>query len=168
MPTDRRYRSLFPESVADAAPRRLVIRASAGSGKTFQLSTRYIAELAGTPAEQILATTFTRKAAGEILERILRRLADAALDDEPRRELAASLHMTELSRERCLEVLCGLTRNLHRVRVATLDSFFARVAGAFALELGLPPGWRILDEVEDPVEGARAAERDGTHPRHGR
>ena len=46
-----------------------VIRASAGSGKTHQLTNRYLALLAaGVRPENILATTFTRKAAGEILD----------------------------------------------------------------------------------------------------
>ena len=44
-----------------------IIRASAGSGKTYQLSSRYIRLLFhGAPPPSILATTFTRKAAGEI------------------------------------------------------------------------------------------------------
>ena len=59
----------------------VVIRASAGTGKTFQLSNRFIALAAdGRPLDAILASTFTRKAAGEILARVLSRLADAALD----------------------------------------------------------------------------------------
>ena len=59
-----------------------VIRASAGSGKTFQLTNRYLGLLLdGVPPEKILAVTFTRKAAGEILDRILLRLAEAAAND---------------------------------------------------------------------------------------
>ena len=56
-----------------------VIRASAGSGKTFALSSRYLKLLRlGAEPDEILATTFTRKAAGEILGRVLLRLAEAA------------------------------------------------------------------------------------------
>ena len=40
-------------------------------------------------------------------------------------------------------------RQLHRIRVSTLDSFFGQIAGSCSLELGLPPGWRMLDELED-------------------
>ena len=59
-----------------------IIRASAGTGKTFQLSNRYIQLLAlGHNCDSILATTFTRKAAGEILDRIVQRLASGALDE---------------------------------------------------------------------------------------
>ena len=60
-------------------PPHVIIRASAGTGKTFQLSNRYLQlVLTGHSPERILATTFTRKAAGEILDRILLRLATAA------------------------------------------------------------------------------------------
>ena len=60
----------------------VVIRASAGTGKTYQLTNRFLRLLvSGVPPEGILAATFTRKAAGEILERILRTLARAANDD---------------------------------------------------------------------------------------
>ncbi len=66
-----------------------IIRASAGSGKTFQLSNRYLDILfQREPVDTILASTFTRKAAGEITSRILTRLADAALDNDKRRDLA--------------------------------------------------------------------------------
>jgi len=59
-----------------------VIRASAGTGKTFELSNRYLRLLAsGVDCSSILATTFTRKGAGEILDRIMQRLSAAALSD---------------------------------------------------------------------------------------
>ena len=49
-----------------------VVRASAGTGKTYQLSSRYIGLLNRDVAvDEILATTFTKKAAGEITERVL-------------------------------------------------------------------------------------------------
>lgn len=55
-----------------------VISASAGSGKTFRLSSRYIQLLAaGVEPSTIVALTFTRKAAGEIFDRIMQRLAQA-------------------------------------------------------------------------------------------
>ena len=60
---------------------RRLIRASAGTGKTYQLTNRFISRLLhGVPSSQILAVTFTRNAAAEILNRILVRLARAASD----------------------------------------------------------------------------------------
>lgn len=55
------------------------IAASAGTGKTYQLASRYIALLVlGARPEEIIALTFTRKAAGEFRNRILHALAEGA------------------------------------------------------------------------------------------
>ena len=133
----------------------VVIRASAGTGKTFQLSNRFIGlALAGEPYDTILATTFTRKAAGEILDRVLFRMAEAALDKESCGKLAEHVGDPELDRPRCLRMLRDMVGQLHRLRVGTLDSFFIQVAQSFSLELGLPPGWQIVDEIVD--RGLRA------------
>lgn len=127
----------------------ILIRASAGTGKTYQLTSRFLRLLnADVPPESILAATFTRKAAGEILERILLALARAACDDEKRNELSKAIESPGLTAERCRELLSQLTRRLHRLQVGTLDSFFAKLASSFSLELGLPPGWTILDEAD--------------------
>jgi len=135
----------------------LVIRASAGTGKTHQLTSRYLALLAaGVPADRILATTFTRKAAGEILARVLQRLADAARDARKRGELAEAIGDPSLTADRCHDLLESLVRQLHRVRVCTLDAFFAQIAGSFAMEIGLPMAWRIADPVEEASIASRA------------
>lgn len=127
-----------------------LIRASAGSGKTFQLTNRYLA-LAhrGVPFERVVATTFTRKAAGEILARVLTRLADAAEHSSDRKVLASFIADGKLNRGDCLELLTRLAKRLHRLRIGTLDSLFGQMARAFALELDLPPGWTIADETAD-------------------
>ena len=127
----------------------ILIRASAGTGKTYQLANRYVRLLeADVPPETILAATFTRKAAGEILERILLTLARAASDDGTCAELSHAIGAPKLSRSRCIELLARLTRRLHRLQVGTLDSFFTRLAASFSLELELPPGWRILEDLD--------------------
>ena len=129
-----------PDDVVSNEDRNILIRASAGTGKTYQLAERYIALVQGTSPERILATTFTRKAAGEILERILLRLA--ADDASPERQ----------------QLLSEFTRRLHRVRISTLDSFFVNVGSSISLELGLPTGWRIVDEHERAQLRLRAIE----------
>ncbi len=127
-----------------------LIRASAGSGKTFQLSGHFLRELfLGNPPETILATTFTRKAAGEILGRVLLRMAAAAEDPDECERLAEFLAPAEVTQQRARELLVSVTSRLHRMRVCTLDSFFQQVARSLTLELGLPPGWGIIDDHVD-------------------
>jgi ATP-dependent helicase/nuclease subunit A len=128
----------------------LLIRASAGTGKTFQLSNRFLELLRRRVAcDHILATTFTRKAAGEILDRVILRLAEAASDDKKRAELRDFTGGKRFGRDDCLTLLETVMQHLHRLRVGTLDSFFSQVARSFSLELGLPPGWQIIDELVD-------------------
>ena len=129
---------------------RLLIRASAGSGKTFRLSGHFLRQLfLGDPPESILATTFTRKAAGEILGRVLLRLAEAADDPQASVRLSSLLDTSRVTQDSALKLLKDVTANLHRMRVCTLDSFFQLLARSLTLELGLPPGWGIIDEHVD-------------------
>jgi ATP-dependent exoDNAse (exonuclease V) beta subunit len=124
-----------------------VVRASAGAGKTYQLTTRYLELLVRQePVEQILATTFTRKAAGEVLARVLGRLATACDDEAARRQLAQALGQSELSRVTCLAMLRSIAEGLHRLAVGTIDGFFNRAANVMAMDLGLPPDPAIIDE----------------------
>jgi ATP-dependent exoDNAse (exonuclease V) beta subunit len=128
----------------------LLIRASAGSGKTFQLSNRFLSLLAsGEPADTLLATTFTRAAAAEIQDRVLWRLAVAALDANAFAKLNEALAVPGFTPEKCRALLSHTARHLHRLRISTLDSFFIQIAQGFAWELGLPAGWRILDPLEE-------------------
>jgi ATP-dependent exoDNAse (exonuclease V) beta subunit len=137
----------------------LLIRASAGTGKTFQLSNRYIHLLRdGIPCDRILATTFTRKAAGEILDRIVTRLAEAANDNSTLDELGEFTGQRPLNREECLGLLEQLMHNLHRLRISTLDSFFSLLARSYSLELGLPPRWQIVEELDDARLRSQAIE----------
>src|SRR5687767_2259614 len=130
----------------------VVIRASAGTGKTYQLAVRFIGLLAaGARPDEILATTFTRKAAGEILDRVLSRLAHAAADDNERAKLAKAIGEKALSGDKCRELLVATVRRLHALRVGTLDSYFLQIATSFGHELGLPPGWSICDELADAL-----------------
>ena len=129
---------------------RVVIRASAGTGKTFQLTNRFLAlALAGVPLDTILATTFTRKAAGEILDRVLLRLAEAAAEKRVCVELGRHIGMPHLDTAACGRLLSAMIHKLHRLRVNTLDSFFIQIARACSFELDLPSGWQIVDPVDD-------------------
>lgn len=131
-----------------------VIAASAGSGKTFQLANRYIGLLlAGVAPARIVALTFSRKAAGEILDKILTRLATAAGTPEGAGALAADLaragYLATGSTLSCADVrvvLRGLLDQLHVSRIGTLDSFFVSVIRAFPFEFGLTGAMEIMDD----------------------
>jgi ATP-dependent exoDNAse (exonuclease V) beta subunit len=131
----------------------LVIRASAGSGKTFRLTNHYLALLAaGVPPAQVWAATFTRKAAGEILDRIVSRLTEAAAAETKASELAEQIGHSGLTQSDFAQLLRRFLADLHRLRIGTLDSLFLALAGAFPLELGLPPAWGICEESEAAIE----------------
>lgn len=130
-------------------PLHCVVMASAGTGKTHQLSTRLIALLAmGAPAGSILATTFTRKAAGEIIERVLRRLSRAANSEKDLATLSDSLGEA-ITQDRCRSMLIDLIRQSNRLGIMTLDSWMGRIATGFGLDLGLAPGWSIIEDAQD-------------------
>src|SRR5258708_987621 len=102
-----------------------LIRASAGSGKTYQLTNRYLGLLAkGVEPDAILATTFTRKAAGEIFDRVLARLAEAASGITAAAMLAKEIGQKDLGPDSFTTLLRKMLRKLHRVRIGTLDSFY--------------------------------------------
>ncbi len=129
-----------------------LVRASAGTGKTYRLTARLLRILLqGAAPESILATTFTRKAAGEITARLLVDLAKAAdeQNDQALDKLRQQLDLPSLPRSACLQLLDSLLRNIHRVRICTLDSLFSQLARSFPFELNLPPAWRLTDEIEE-------------------
>lgn len=152
-----------------------MIRASAGSGKTYQLANRFLALLAlGVDPAAIIALTFTRKAAGEFADRILARLAEGASGPEKAAKLAAELTsvlrgdpetgqpalarpdepIPTLDQARFREMLECLVRSLDRLALGTIDAFFGKIARNSWNELGLA-GFELLDEAEKEVERER-------------
>lgn len=142
------------------APRHEMILASAGSGKTYALTGRFVQLLAeGARPERIVALTFTRKAAGEFFDEILKKLAGAAADVDLARRLAAEIGRPEFGRERFLGLLRGVIEAMPRLRLGTLDSFFARIVRAFPLELGLAGEFELLQEHAAHQERRRVQRR---------
>lgn len=126
-----------------------LISASAGSGKTYQLVRRYLHLLAlGQPAEGVAAMTFTRKAAGEFFSRILQGLAAMAEKPETAARFFEGVQPPLPPGQDFGLLLRTVARRLHRLQLSTLDSFFAKVAACFPMELGLPAGARVMDEDE--------------------
>ncbi len=126
------------------------VRASAGSGKTYQLTGHYLrALLAGAAAGDLLATTFTRKAAGEILDRVLTRLAGACESDEKRQTLAADLNLPNLDENTVRAEMQRLCQSLDEVSISTIDALFSRLLSGYRHELGIADGVR-METPESP------------------
>ncbi|MGA7990569.1 MAG: UvrD-helicase domain-containing protein, partial [Thermoanaerobaculia bacterium] len=103
----------------------LLVEAGAGSGKTTMLVERMLALLAaGTPAENVAAVTFTRKAASQ-----LRRRFQVALDDARRTETDAP-RRAHFDRAQA---------SLDRLTLGTIDSFCALLLSERPLEAGIDP-----------------------------
>lgn len=123
------------------------ILASAGSGKTYQLTNRFLRLLlAEVPPERILALTFTRMAAGEFFDAILNKLADASADPERGARLAKELGLD--STPPWEELLATLLKKMGHLRLGTLDGFFHDMLSAFSVEFGMGPSFRLMEDAE--------------------
>jgi ATP-dependent helicase/nuclease subunit A len=112
----------------------VVLEASAGTGKTSVLVWRYVNLLkAGVDPSNILAITFTRKAAAEMRERIIRELKDSAA-------------RSEFDRARWNDV----RDRLGDIAISTIDAFCLSLLREFPLEADLDPGFEMADETEVP------------------
>ena len=128
------------------------ISASAGSGKTFQLAHRYIRLLANdVKPDRIVALTFSRKAAAEIFDSIVRYLIEASISPGKAIETGERIGKPSFTQNDFLRLLRELMDSLHRLHVGTLDSFTIGVIRAFPMELGIPPDFRVVDS-----DGAQA------------
>lgn len=143
----------------------IAISASAGSGKTYQLTNRfiYLLHLTEEP-DRVIALTFTRTAAGEFFHKIVEKLVWGAGDSTAAQSLAQELGIIA-DAARFHALLRLLIQRMHRLNLQTLDSFFFRVVSAFALELGLSGSLRLLDETSEPQ--VRNAVRDSIVHRPG-
>lgn len=139
-----------PASCSIAPPlEHTLILASAGTGKTFQLTNRLIRLLAmGADPSTIVATTFTRKAAGEIMERVVERLCDGAERADACRSLSLAIGI-QLTPERCVDLLQSISHSLDRFSILTIDSFFQRIGTVVSIEAGMTRDSRVADDAED-------------------
>src|SRR5438093_1659577 len=112
----------------------VALQASAGTGKTRVLVDRYINLLrAGVDPSNILAITFTRKAATEMRERIISTLRAAAARGE-------------FSPARWRE----LRDRTDDIAISTIDAFCLSLLREFPLEADVDPGFDVADETEVP------------------
>ncbi len=132
----------------------LAYSASAGSGKTFALSVRYISLLfMGESPSSILAATFTNKAAAEMRQRVVDSLRELA-DENNKPFTDAICVQTGLSREELLlkqpEVLARFLASSSYI--VTLDSFFSSILRSASLEIGLEPDFVTKEQGDDELE----------------
>ena len=111
--------------------RSFTVRAPAGSGKTELLIQRFLRLLAVvTKPESIVAITFTRKAAGEMLDRVLGALHAAkggSPIEKPHMQTTRDLALAVLQRDR--ELAWELLDHPGRLRVQTIDSLCMSITG---------------------------------------
>lgn len=128
------------------------VKASAGSGKTYDLTRRFLCLLAacGSPApvaaascglgngpsgwDEILAITFTNAAAGEMRDRVIGRLKAIALGT-PEKDIPLTPGMAV----RWLDVIL---RDLANLNIRTIDSLLHAIVRSAALQLDLPPDFQ--------------------------
>lgn len=126
----------------------LCLEASAGSGKTFALSVRYIALLLkGNHPRKILALTFTNKAANEMKHRITDTFCnlDSSKYDGERNAICELLGK---SKEEVLALRDKFMADFlsSELKISTFDSFFATILRQFSLNLGLMPDFNSLND----------------------
>ena len=133
-----------------------IYRSSAGSGKTFTLVKEYLKlSLPKARFEDILAITFTNKAANEMKSRILEELSLMKNKDKD--------NENGMLMALCNELGCGIeevrakaknleTRILHNYSdfsVYTIDSFTQKIIQTFAYDLDIPLNYKVILEKDE-------------------
>ncbi|QIX86058.1 RecB-like helicase [Campylobacter ureolyticus] len=130
------------------------LSASAGSGKTFALTIRYLVLIfKGIMPNKILALTFTRKAAAEMENRIietflgLKKYSPNTPSKERKFEAEKEelLNILNLSEDELIKKRDDLKERLLNsdIKISTFDSFFSTILKSFALNFGINPNYEI-------------------------
>ncbi len=141
--------------------RSVVVEACAGAGKTWMLVSRMLrALLEGAQPHEILAITFTRKAAGEMRQRLdewLREFAAPGTAHELRVQALVERGLPLARAEAFAPELAGLYERLlaggRPVEIRTFHAWFSQLLRAAPLELltelGLQPDMELIEDIED-------------------
>lgn len=140
-----------------------VINASAGSGKTYTLVQKLLMICLDSPYQkdtikQILALTFTNKAANEMKERILQWLGKFVREDymtcaellsiqQKFKEQGKNIHIDELHR-RAKTTLDYILHHYSTLNIGTIDKFNSKLVRAFSYELGLAQNFNLEIQPE--------------------
>ncbi|MBU0468955.1 MAG: UvrD-helicase domain-containing protein, partial [Candidatus Omnitrophica bacterium] len=131
-----------------------VVEASAGSGKTYALAKRYVRLLLSSPLKvdevsisNILAITFTNKAAFEMKERILEFLRSISFDRLPEIEKNDILKPLGISfseaQKRAFTAMEQIIRHYNYFQVQTIDKFVNSFLAGCAFKVGLTSNFKI-------------------------
>ncbi|MGL2693051.1 RecB-like helicase [Helicobacter pylori] len=135
----------------------MALKASAGSGKTFALSVRFLALLfKGANPSEILTLTFTKKATAEMKERILDYLKILQKENlESGKEKSQNI-LKELEEKYHLDP--SLVRNSAQriyqrflnaeIRISTIDAFFQSILRKFCWFVGLSANFEVNEDTE--------------------
>ena len=127
------------------------VSASAGSGKTWLLITRIVRLLIeGAEPSNIIALTFTRKAAGEMQMRLNQRLFEMATANDNELD-ALLLQIGAANNENTKAIASGLyerlMHSLYPLRIQTFHSFCQDLLSRFPLEANIPPGFELIEDA---------------------
>ncbi len=128
----------------------IIYKASAGSGKTFQLTRHYLELLLREPDnyKKILAVTFTNKAAGELKERVVGDLVKINGHDPHSSDhfgfLSKKLNKKEADLQKnTRDILRSILQDYGRFSIGTIDNFFQKVLRSFSKEVGINNGYKL-------------------------
>lgn len=107
---------------------RLILKASAGTGKTYRLSLEYVASLCcGNDFKDILVMTFTKKATAEIKDRILKFLKQLKENGEEAKELRENILKLypeiDFNQSKIEKIYEDIIQNRDKLRIYTIDAF---------------------------------------------
>ena len=125
-----------------------ILSASAGSGKTYQLTLKYMCDVILHPERyrNILAVTFTNKATEEMKSRILREIHTLASGKESPylADIEREIGLNEAQiREGAIKARTRILHDFSRFTILTIDRFFQRILRAFIKELSLDLNYNI-------------------------
>lgn len=130
-----------------------IIPASAGTGKTYRLTNKFIHLMhLGVKPESIVALTFTKKAAAEFFEEILKKLARCSTDENFAASIAKDLGLDNFNMQSTLELLKIFIESIPKLELGTLDSFLYKIISQIPFELGLDHEFELMTDYEILVE----------------